>query len=74
MLVDGLGTASLINGVLRIETLSRNSKGEDVTSGELHIPAARIAIVEAGLQKLVEKLREKIADAQNQQEEEATQS
>lgn len=74
MLVDGLGTVSLVNGVLRVETLSRNSKGEDICSGELHIPAARIGMVVAGFQKLLEELREKIAEAQKSQEEQAAES
>lgn len=61
MLVEGLGSATIVNGVMRIEALRRNAKGEDVVEGELQIPVNRIAAVVAGLQLLLEKAEEAAA-------------
>lgn len=58
MFFEGLGSATIVNGVMRIETLHRNAKGEDVVGGELFIPINRIASVAAGLQLLVQKTEE----------------
>lgn len=58
MLIEGLGSATVSNGVMRIETFQRNAKGEDVAGPELLVPANRIAVVVAGLQVLLEKAEE----------------
>jgi len=64
MYVEGLGSASVANGVLRIETFHRNSKGEDVNGQDLIIPANRVLPIVEALQALVEKIREQDAAAQ----------
>jgi hypothetical protein len=56
MFFEGLGSASVVNGVLRIETYTRNAKGEDVVAGELVIPNSRVLPVLQGLQQLVGKI------------------
>ena len=61
MFFEGLGSASVVNGVLRIETFHRNSKGEDVSSGELIIPAGRVIPVAEALQALIGRIREQDA-------------
>lgn len=58
MFIEGLGSATIVNGVMRIETLRRTAKGEDVVEGEIHIPANRVAAVVAGFQVLLEKAEE----------------
>jgi hypothetical protein len=55
MLIEGLGTATIVNGMMRIETLYRNAKGDDVSGPELLIPVARVAAVAQGLQLLLER-------------------
>lgn len=66
MLVDGLGTASLTNGFLRIEALARTARGEDVPSGELRLSIVCIASVSAALVKIVEEWKERFAEQQDQ--------
>jgi len=58
MLIEGLGTATIVNGMMRIETLYRNAKGDDVSGPELLIPVARVAAVAQGLQLLLERAQE----------------
>jgi molybdopterin biosynthesis enzyme len=61
MFFEGLGSASVVNGVLRIETFHRNAKGEDVSSGELIIPTGRVIPVAEALKALIERIREQDA-------------
>lgn len=63
MYVEGLGGVTLANGVLRVETLYRNARGEDVPSGELMIPAGRLHAVLKSLELLEEQLRAKTETA-----------
>lgn len=63
MYVEGLGSASVANGVLRIETFHRNSKGEDVNGQDIIIPTNRVVPVVEALQALIEKIREQDAAA-----------
>lgn len=58
MLIEGLGSATIVNGIMRIETFTRNSRGEDVTAGDLLIPVNRVEAVADGLKKLLEKAQE----------------
>ncbi|GAA0769068.1 hypothetical protein FHS52_002644 [Erythromicrobium ramosum] len=58
MLIEGLGTATIVNGMMRIETLYRNAKGADVSGPELLIPVARVAAVAQGLQVLLDRAEE----------------
>lgn len=63
MFVEGLGTASVANGVLRIETYARTARGEDVPNGELMIPVSRVVAVADSLQALIEQIRAEAAKA-----------
>lgn len=58
MLIEGLGSATISNGLMRVETFQRNAKGEDVSGPELLIPANRIAAIATGLQMLLQKAEE----------------
>jgi hypothetical protein len=58
MLIEGLGSATIVNGVMRIETLHRSAKGEDVSGGELLIPVSRVAAVSQALQLLLDRAQE----------------
>lgn len=51
----------MANGVLRIETFHRNSRGEDVNGADLIIPANRATAIAASLQSLIEQLRQQDA-------------
>lgn len=58
MLIEGLGSATIVNGIMRIETLQRNARGEDVAGPDLLIPISRVPAIAAGLQLLHEKAGE----------------
>jgi hypothetical protein len=62
MFVEGLGTASVANGVLRVETYVRNARGEDVPNGELLVPVTRVIAVSEALQVLIEQIRAQVAE------------
>ena len=57
MFVEGLGAATYQNGVLRVELIYRNGRGEDVPAGELVLPGTRITAILKGLEALVEQIR-----------------
>jgi hypothetical protein len=57
MYFEGLGGASVVNGVLRVETFYRNARGEDVSGGEFLLPANRVVPVVEALQSLIEQIR-----------------
>lgn len=42
MLVDSVKCATLVNGVVRIALSYRNASGDEVTAGEIMVPAARL--------------------------------
>jgi len=69
MLVENLGAATLVNGILRIETLKVQPSGEQVNSGEIHIPANLVGPILDGLvnaaKDLESKLKDQIADTQD---------
>lgn len=58
MYIEGLGSASVANGVLRIETFHRNGRGEDVNGADLIIPANRVTAVVTVLQGVIDQLRQ----------------
>lgn len=58
MLIEGLGSATIVNGVMRIETLRRSAKGEDIAGTELLIPVTRVAAIAQGLQLLLDRAEE----------------
>lgn len=64
MLLEGLGSASVANALVRIETFSRNARGEDVRGEDILIPVNRVGAVATGLEELIGKLREQVNAAQ----------
>ena len=58
MLIEGLGSATIVNGLVRIETLHRNAVGEDVAGEQMLIPVNRMSAVSAALQLLLQKAEE----------------
>lgn len=60
MFVEGLGSASVVNGVLRVETYARNARGEDVPNGELLVPVTRVIALSEALQGLIAQIRAQV--------------
>lgn len=63
MFIEGLGSASVANGVVRIQTVYHGAKGETVPGEELFIPASRVIAVSEELQGLISKMRDQEAAA-----------
>ncbi len=61
MFVEGLGSASVVNGVLRVETYARNARGEDVPNGELLVPVTRVIALSEALQGLIAQIRAQVS-------------
>lgn len=51
--IEGLGNASIANGVVRIETLHRGARNEDVRGEDLIIPVGRLPALLQSLQALM---------------------
>ena len=43
MLIEGIGTVSFVNGLLKIQTVAVNAAGEVKETGQLEIPGSRVA-------------------------------
>ncbi len=63
LFIEGLGAVSLRNGVVRVQTVAAGADGEDRTTGELVIPAARFGQVAAALQNAGQQLQAKLEEA-----------
>ena len=57
MIVEGLGTVSFVNGILKVQTVGINSAGEVVETGQIEIPGSRVGDVINGLTKAVRNSR-----------------
>ena len=62
MLVENLGAVTLVNGLLRIETLKVEPNGEQTNSGEILIPANLVGPILDGLVNAAKDLETKLQD------------
>ena len=73
MLVEGLGTVSFVNGLLKIQTMSVNSSGIEEQSGEIVIPGNRVGAILNGLSQsasgIDEKLKKNLEPAKSESKE-----
>ncbi len=60
MIVEGLGTVSFVNGILKVQTVGINSAGEVVETGQIEIPGSRVGDVINGLTKAAQGIQEKL--------------
>jgi len=56
MLVDSVKCATLVNGVVRIGLSYRNASGDEVSAGEIMVPAERLAGLAQSLEQLGSRL------------------
>lgn len=67
MIVEGLGSVTFVNGVLRIQLTATNPAGQIQETGTIEIPANRINEVINGLvgatQEIVGKVNEAVEEA-----------
>lgn len=68
IVVEKLGSVSMRNGLVRIETQATGADGQDRSTGEIVIPASQFAPVVNALQSAGQQLQQKIAEAQKEQQ------
>lgn len=56
MLVDSVKCATLVNGVVRIALSYRNAAGDEVTAGEIVVPAERLPDLARSIAELGQRL------------------
>ena len=62
MIVEGLGSVTFINGILRVQTLGINPLGQVAETGTLEIPGNKVGDVIKGLAEATTGISEKIGD------------
>ena len=60
MIIEGLGSVTYVNGILRVQCVSVNPKGEYTNSGTLEIPGANVNEVLNGLISSAKGIEEKL--------------
>ena len=63
MIIEGLGTVSFVNGLLKVQTIGINSAGEAYETGQLEIPGGRVGDVIDGLSKAALGIQAKLKEA-----------
>ena len=62
MIVDGLGSVTFVNGVLRVQLTNINGEGKIIEAGSIEIPGAKVGDVIQGIASaskgIVDKLNE----------------
>tara|TARA_B100000963_G_C22273746_1_gene513936 strand:- start:215 stop:478 length:264 start_codon:yes stop_codon:yes gene_type:complete len=62
MIVEGLGTVSFVNGILKVQTVGINSAGEVVETGQIEIPGSRVGDVINALTTAAQGIQEKLKE------------
>ena len=70
MLVEGLGSVTLVNGLLRVQLLATDPSGNPKETGQLEIPANRVVDVVNGLAKGAQDISSKINETAAEAEKE----
>ena len=60
MIIEGLGSVSFVNGLLKVQTVGINSAGEAYETGQIEIPGGRVGDVINGLSSAAQGIQEKL--------------
>ena len=71
MLVEGLGSVTLVNGLLRVQLVATDQSGNLKETGQLEIPANRVVEVVNGLAKGAQDISDKINETNTEAEKQA---
>ena len=71
MLVEGLGSVTLVNGLLRVQLVATDPSGNLKETGQLEIPANRVVEVVNGLAKGAQDISDKINETNTEAEKQA---
>lgn len=63
MIIEGLGTVSFVNGLLKVQTIGVNSAGEAYETGQLEIPGGRVGDIINGLTNAAKGIQEKLKES-----------
>ncbi len=63
MIIEGIGTVSFVNGLMKVQTVGVNSAGEVYETGQIEIPGGRVGEVINGLTNAAQGIQEKIKEA-----------
>ena len=66
MLVEGIGSVTFLNGVLRVQLITTNASGQPKEACELEIPGNRVNDVINGLALSTKEITNKLDEANNQ--------
>ena len=62
MLIEGIGTVTFVNGLLKIQTVAVNAAGEVKETGQIEIPGSRVAEVINGMSSAAKGIQEKLSE------------
>tara|TARA_B100000212_G_scaffold329498_1_gene294804 strand:+ start:1158 stop:1403 length:246 start_codon:yes stop_codon:yes gene_type:complete len=62
MLIEGIGTVTFVNGLLKIQTVAVNAAGEVKETGQIEIPGSRVAEVINGMSSAANGIQEKLSE------------
>ena len=60
MIVEGLGSVTFVNGVLRVQLTKVNGEGKIVESGTLEIPGSKVSDVIQGIASATQGISDKL--------------
>tara|TARA_X000001036_G_scaffold271691_1_gene252283 strand:+ start:197 stop:463 length:267 start_codon:yes stop_codon:yes gene_type:complete len=68
MIVDGLGSVTFVNGILRVQLTNINGEGKIVEAGCIEIPGAKVGDVIQGLASASKGIVDKLNESNEQED------
>jgi hypothetical protein len=68
MIVDGLGSVTFVNGVLRVQLTNINGEGKIIEAGCIEIPGAKVGDVIQGLASASKGIVDKLNESSEQED------
>jgi len=66
MIVEGLGSVTFVNGVLRVQLTSINAQGKVQEAGTMEIPGTKVGEIIQGLATATQGIVEKISEGSDE--------
>ena len=74
MIVEGLGSVTFVNGLLRVQLTAINAEGKVYETGTLEIPASKTGEIIQGLATATQEIQNKINEVVEESKKEASSS
>jgi hypothetical protein len=65
MLIEGLGSVTFVNGILRVQCTSVNPEGKEINTGTLEIPGASVNNIINGLAASAKAIESKLTSLED---------